>query len=570
MAQETDWESYASRGRAGVRRGRSRRDRGRARRATWAARARSRSALRGVRDRETGMLLNGVRPRLEEAVDAREAALAAEELDRRLREEVIDVTLPGEELPLGHLHPITQVRRAVEDAFLGLGYEVRDDREVETVEYNFDKLAFLPTHSARSPRDTFFFDETHVLRTETSPSQIHILEEKPPPIYMVSIGRVYRRDAITATRYPIFHQFEGLAVDKGLTLADLKGTLLHVMRALYGPERRVRFRTHYFPFTEPSIEPDVSCGICDGAGCRTCKFSGWIEMGGAGMVDPRVLRERRPRSRGVGRASRSAAGSSARPSSATTSRTSAPSGRATCACCVNLMGGSSDAGPRLLAAGLRRRSRCRSTELADAALGRDRRGRGDRAPRRRRRGRQPRPVQGRPGARGGEASERRPAPAHEGGRRRGRAALDRLRRLELRRRRDRRRRAARRAAAERARARAARGARPGLRRDDPRRGRDRPRRRPRRDHAPPRDRAGHAALRRAAARRRRPRGRGDRQPARPPVHLRHRARDRDPLRPASSGRDRGQSPATSRGDGRDSDRRLRGAARATSGGCSRT
>ena len=246
-------------------------------------------ALREVRDRESGMLLNGIRQRLEGAVDERGRALAEEELDRRLREEVIDVTLPGEELPVGHLHPITQVRRMVEDAFLGLGYEVRDDREVETVEYNFDKLAFLPTHSARSPRDTFFFDDTHVLRTETSPSQIHILEEKPPPIYMVSLGRVYRRDAITATRYPIFHQFEGLAVDKGLTLADLKGTLLHVMRALYGPDRRVRFRTHYFPFTEPSIEPDVSCGICGGAGCRTCKFTGWIEMGGAGMVDPQVF-----------------------------------------------------------------------------------------------------------------------------------------------------------------------------------------------------------------------------------------------------------------------------------------
>jgi phenylalanyl-tRNA synthetase alpha chain len=246
-------------------------------------------ALREVRDRESGMLLNGIRQRLEAAVAERGQALADEELDRRLREEVIDVTLPGEELPVGHLHPITQVRRMVEDAFLGLGYEVRDDREVETVEYNFDKLAFLPTHSARSPRDTFFFDDTHVLRTETSPSQIHILEEKPPPIYMVSLGRVYRRDAITATRYPIFHQFEGLAVDKGLTLADLKGTLLHVMRALYGPDRRVRFRTHYFPFTEPSIEPDVSCGICGGAGCRTCKFTGWIEMGGAGMVDPQVF-----------------------------------------------------------------------------------------------------------------------------------------------------------------------------------------------------------------------------------------------------------------------------------------
>jgi phenylalanyl-tRNA synthetase alpha chain len=246
-------------------------------------------ALRGVRDRETGMLLNGIRERLEAAVVEREQLLEDEELDRRLRDEVVDVTLPGEHLPVGHLHPITQVRRIVEDSFLGLGYEIRDDPEVETVEFNFDKLAFAPTHSSRSPRDTFYFDETHLLRTETSPSQIHILEEKEPPIYMVSIGRVYRRDAITATRYPIFHQFEGLAVDEGITLADLKGTLLHVMRALYGPERRVRFRTHFFPFTEPSIEPDVSCGICGGAGCRTCKYSGWLEMGGAGVVDPQVF-----------------------------------------------------------------------------------------------------------------------------------------------------------------------------------------------------------------------------------------------------------------------------------------
>jgi phenylalanyl-tRNA synthetase alpha chain len=246
-------------------------------------------ALRGVRDRDTGMLLNGIRERLEAAVAEREQLLEDEELDRRLRDEVVDVTLPGEQLPVGHLHPITQVRRIVEDSFLGLGYEIRDDPEVETVEYNFDKLAFAPTHSSRSPRDTFYFDDTHLLRTETSPSQIHILEEKEPPIYMVSIGRVYRRDAITATRYPIFHQFEGLAVDEGITLADLKGTLLHVMRALYGPERRVRFRTHFFPFTEPSIEPDVSCGICGGAGCRTCKYSGWLEMGGAGVVDPQVF-----------------------------------------------------------------------------------------------------------------------------------------------------------------------------------------------------------------------------------------------------------------------------------------
>ena len=246
-------------------------------------------ALRGVRDRDTGMLLNGIRSRLEESVEARARTLADEELDRRLREETVDVTLPGEPLPLGHLHPITQVRRIVEDAFLGLGYEIRDDREVETTEYNFDKLAFAPTHPARSHRSTLFFDDRRLLRTETSPSQILALEERPPPIYMVSIGRVYRRDAIDATHFPIFHQFEGLAVDRGITLADLKGTLLHVMRALYGPDRRVRFRTHFFPFTEPSMEPDVSCGVCGGTGCRTCEFSGWLEMGGSGMVDPRVF-----------------------------------------------------------------------------------------------------------------------------------------------------------------------------------------------------------------------------------------------------------------------------------------
>jgi phenylalanyl-tRNA synthetase alpha chain len=246
-------------------------------------------SLRGVRDRESGMLLNGVRGRLEAAVAERGDELERDELDRALTQDVVDVTLPGEELPLGQLHPITQTRRQIEDAFLGLGYEIRYDREVETVEYNFDKLAFEPTHPTRSPRQTLFVDEQRVLRTETSPSQIHVLEEKPPPIYLVSIGRVYRRDTVDATHYPIFHQFEGLAVDKGLTLADLKGTLLHVMRALYGEERRVRFRTHYFPFTEPSMEPDVSCGVCGGAGCRTCKYNGWLEMGGSGMVDPRVF-----------------------------------------------------------------------------------------------------------------------------------------------------------------------------------------------------------------------------------------------------------------------------------------
>jgi phenylalanyl-tRNA synthetase alpha chain len=246
-------------------------------------------ALREVRDRESGMALNAVRERLEAALAEREAVLERAELERALAEERVDVTLPGERPARGHLHLITQIRREVEDIFLGLGYEVYDDREVETVEDNFTALNFPAWHPARSPRDSFYLDGETLLRTETSPSQIHVMRRSKPPIYMVSIGRVYRRDTIDATHYPIFHQFEGLAIDKGITLADLKGTLLHVMRHLYGPERRVRFRTHFFPFTEPSMEPDVSCMVCGGDGCPTCKGSGWIEMGGSGMVDPAVL-----------------------------------------------------------------------------------------------------------------------------------------------------------------------------------------------------------------------------------------------------------------------------------------
>jgi phenylalanyl-tRNA synthetase alpha chain len=252
-------------------------------------------ALREVRDRETGMALNAVRETIEAAFTAREEELERAELEQRLATERVDVTLPAELLreprarPRGTLHPTTLIRRDVEDSFIGLGYEIREDREIETVEYNFDQLAFPEWHPARSPGDTFYLDAGHVLRTETSPSQIHALEEKAPPVYMVSIGRVYRRDAISPTRFPIFHQFEGLAIDRGITMADLKGTLLHVMRALFGAEREVRFRTNYFPFTEPSMEPDVSCGVCGGSGCPTCKWSGWIEIGGAGMVDPQVL-----------------------------------------------------------------------------------------------------------------------------------------------------------------------------------------------------------------------------------------------------------------------------------------
>jgi phenylalanyl-tRNA synthetase alpha chain len=242
-----------------------------------------------VRDRESGMSLNAVREALEAAVAEREAVLERAELERTLAEEVVDVTLPGERFPRGHLHLITQIRREVEDVFLGLGYEVVDGREVETTRYNFDGLNFPYWHPARSPLHSIFLNGDVLLRTETSPSQIRVMEARQPPIYIVSLGRVYRRDTPDATHVPIFHQVEGLAIDKGITLADLKGTLLHLMRALFGEERGMRFRTHYFPFTEPSMEPDVSCFLCDGAGCRVCKFSGWIEMGGSGMVHPALF-----------------------------------------------------------------------------------------------------------------------------------------------------------------------------------------------------------------------------------------------------------------------------------------
>jgi phenylalanyl-tRNA synthetase alpha chain len=248
--------------------------------------------LREVRDRETGMRLNAIREAVERVLEERRAAVGEAELHHKLSTERADVTLPARMLgPVkprqrGTLHPSTQARRDVEDIFLGLGYEIVDGREVETTRYNFDGLGFPEWHPARSPRASLYLTDDTLLRTETSPAQIHKMESQRPPIYMLSIGRVYRRDTIDATHFPIFHQFEGLAIDKGITMADLKGTLLYVMRELYGPEREVRFRTHYFPFTEPSMEPDVSCFQCDGAGCALCKHSGWIEMGGSGMVDP--------------------------------------------------------------------------------------------------------------------------------------------------------------------------------------------------------------------------------------------------------------------------------------------
>ena len=246
-------------------------------------------ALREVRERETGIALNAVRERLEAAIDAREAELARGELDARLTGERVDVTLSAGGYRRGRLHLITQIRREVEDVFLGLGYRVVDGREVETTRYNFDGLNFPPGHPARSPLATLFLDDETVLRTETSPSQIRTMEVQQPPVYVVSLGRTYRRDTPDATHSPVFHQVEGLAVDEGITLADLTGTLDFLLKALFGSERRTEFRTHYFPFTEPSIEAYVSCHVCDGGGCPVCRHSGWIEVGGAGMVDPKLF-----------------------------------------------------------------------------------------------------------------------------------------------------------------------------------------------------------------------------------------------------------------------------------------
>ena len=247
-------------------------------------------ALREVRDPDTGRVLNTLREKLERAIAEREAALRGADLEQRLAGESVDVTLPGEATDRGHLHLITQIRREVEDVFLGLGYSIVDGDEVEDTWHLFDALNMPPGHVTRSPLNTLFLNGDIVLRTETSPSQIRVMEAHDPPVYIVSLGRTYRRDTVDATHSPLFHQVEGLAVDKDITLADLKGTLLHLAKALFGEDRRVRFMTDFFPFTEPSLGTAVSCFLCDGAGCSVCKHTGWIEMGGSGLVDPNVLR----------------------------------------------------------------------------------------------------------------------------------------------------------------------------------------------------------------------------------------------------------------------------------------
>ena len=247
-------------------------------------------ALREVRDPETGRVLNTLREELELALKEREGALRGADLEQRLADESVDVTLPGKATPRGHLHLITQIRREVEDVFLGLGYTIVDGDEVEDTWHLFDALNMPPGHVTRSPLHTLFLNGDIVLRTETSASQIRVMEAQDPPVFIVSLGRTYRRDTADATHSPLFHQVEGLAVDKDITLADLKGTLLHLAKALFGEDRRVRFMTDFFPFTEPSLGAAVSCFLCDGAGCSVCKHTGWIEMGGSGLVDPNVLR----------------------------------------------------------------------------------------------------------------------------------------------------------------------------------------------------------------------------------------------------------------------------------------
>jgi phenylalanyl-tRNA synthetase alpha chain len=235
-----------------------------------------------------GRFGNLVKRELETAFASRHEALQAQELVHGLEKDRVDVTLPGRVLPRGHLHLITQTQREIEDIFIGLGYEVAEGPEAETDYYNFEALNHPPDHPARSLHDTFFITDEVLLRTHTSPVQVRVMERQRPPVWIIAPGKAFRRDS-DATHTPMFHQVEGLVVDEGITAADLKGTLEAFAKAMFGADRKVRLRPHYFPFTEPSVEVDVSCMMCEGVGCRLCKRTGWLEILGAGMVDPNVF-----------------------------------------------------------------------------------------------------------------------------------------------------------------------------------------------------------------------------------------------------------------------------------------
>ncbi|MGI6498650.1 MAG: phenylalanine--tRNA ligase subunit alpha [Oscillospiraceae bacterium] len=238
-----------------------------------------------------GQLANAVREALTEAIARQAKRLEQAALDVRLASEVIDVTVPGTPVEVGHRHPMSIVLEEAEDIFIGMGFQIAEGPEVELSEYNFTKLNTPEGHPARDWQDTFYLsgDGSVVLRTQTSPVQIRVMENQPLPIRIISPGRVYRKDEVDATHSPMFHQIEGLVVDKGITMADLKGTLEILVHRLYGADTKIRFRPHHFPFTEPSCEVDVQCFECEGSGCRVCKGEGWIELLGAGMVHPKVL-----------------------------------------------------------------------------------------------------------------------------------------------------------------------------------------------------------------------------------------------------------------------------------------
>ncbi len=236
-----------------------------------------------------GALVNEVRGRIEKAIEDKLCLLEEEDLARRLQEEQLDVTIPGVRGKLGKKHPLSQVLDEIKDIFLGMGFQIASGPEVEFDHYNFEALNMPKNHPARDTQDTFYITENILLRTQTSPVQVRVMEQQKPPIKVIAPGRASRSDEVDASHSPLFHQIEGLVVDQGIRMSDLKGTLELFAKRLYGEEAVVRFRPHHFSFTEPSAEMDIRCFSCGGKGCRLCKGEGWIEILGAGMVHPKVL-----------------------------------------------------------------------------------------------------------------------------------------------------------------------------------------------------------------------------------------------------------------------------------------
>jgi phenylalanyl-tRNA synthetase alpha chain len=239
---------------------------------------------------EFGKALNALKQRVESALEALEDRLARRERDAAVERETVDVTMPGRRPRAGHRHPITILREKIEDIFVRMGYSIEDGPEIETTFYNFDALNIPEGHPARESQDTLYVSPELALRSQTSTVQIHAMQRRKPPLRVIAPGRVFRRDTPDATHNPMFFQVEGLAIDEGITMADLRGTGEEFVGQLFGPETRIRFRPSYFPFVEPGAEFDYLCFVCHGSGCRVCKQSGWVEMGGCGMVHPNVLR----------------------------------------------------------------------------------------------------------------------------------------------------------------------------------------------------------------------------------------------------------------------------------------